>query len=74
MYAKIERHPPYGFWEEDLIFFENLPVMWPRKQIKLSDLVKSHMKRGGLLNKHICGEKSNISKVTAESVSFHFSH
>ena len=32
------------------------------------------MKRGGLLNKHICGKKSNISNETAEIVNFHFSH
>ena len=32
------------------------------------------MKRGGLLNKHICEKKSNISNETAETVNFHFSH
>ena len=32
------------------------------------------MKRGGLLNKHICGKKSNISNETAETVNFYFSH
>ena len=38
-------------------FFENFPFMSPRQPIKLSDLAKSHMKHGGLLNKHICGKK-----------------
>ena len=76
MYAKFQCHPRYGFWEEFLlIFFENLPVIWPRQPIKLSDLNKSHKKWGGLLNKYIWGKKkSNISKVTAEIVNFHFSH
>ena len=35
-------------------FFENLPFISPRQPIKLSDLDKSRMKRGGLLNKHCC--------------------
>ena len=49
--------------------------MSPRQPIKLSDLDKSHMKRGGLLNIHICEKKnSNISNETAEIVNFHFSH
>ena len=56
------------------IFFENLPFMSPRQPIKLSDLDKSRMQHGGLLNKHICGKKSNISSETAETVNFQFSH
>ena len=57
------------------IFFENLPFMSPRQPIKLSDLDKSRMQHGGLLNKHICEKKnSNISSETAETVNFHFSH
>ena len=56
------------------IFFENLPFMWPRQPIKLSDLDKSHMQHGGLLNKHICEKKSNISSETVETVNFQFSH
>ena len=55
-------------------FFENLPFMSPRQSIKLSNLDKSHMKQGGLFNKHICEKKSNISGETAETVNFHFSH
>ena len=48
--------------------------MLPRQPIKLSDLDKSHIKRGGLLNKHISDFFSNISNETAEIVNFHFSH
>ena len=45
--------------------------MSPRQPIKLSYLDKSRMQHGGLLNKHICGKKSNISSETAD---FQFSH
>ena len=56
------------------IFFENLPFMSPHQPIKLSYLDKSRMQHGGLLNKHICEKKSNISSETAETVHFQFSH
>ena len=56
-----------------LIFFsENLPFMSPRQPIKSSDLYKSHMKDGGLLNYNLC--KKNIPNDLAEIVNFHFSH
>ena len=45
-------------------FFENLPFMLPRQPIESSDLDKSRVKHGGLLNKHFCKKKIN----------FHFSH
>ena len=48
--------------------------MSPRQPIKLSNLEKSRMQHGGLLNKHICEKKSNISGETAETVNFQFSH
>ena len=48
--------------------------MSPHQLIKLSDLKKSHMKHGGLLNKHFCKKKSNIPNDLAEIVNFHFSH
>ena len=49
--------------------------MLPRQPIKLSNLDKSHMQHGGLLNKHICEKKkSNISSETAETVNFQLSH
>ena len=58
-----------------LIFFENLPFMSPRQPIKLSDLDKSLMKHGGLLNKYFFKKKnSNIPNDLAEIVNFHFSH
>ena len=47
--------------------------MSPHQPIKSSDLDKSHMKHGGLLNKHLC-KKSNIPNDLAEIVDFHFSH
>ena len=57
------------------IFLKNLPFMWPRQTIKLSNLDKSSMKHGGLLNKNLCEKKkSNIPKDLAEIVNFHFSH
>ena len=60
MYAKFQLHPHYGLCEEDfLIFLKNLPFMSPRQPITLSDLGKRRMKRGGLLNKHICEKKKN---------------
>ena len=45
--------------------------MLPRQPIKLSDLDRSCIQHGGLLNKR---EKSNISSETAETVNFQFSH
>ena len=57
-----------------LFFFENLPFMSPRQPIKLSDLDKSRMKHGGLLNNYFCKKKSNIPKNLAEIFNFHFSH
>ena len=49
--------------------------MSPRQRIKLSDLDKSCMKHGGLLNTYFCKEKnSNIPNDLAEIVNFHFSH
>ena len=55
-------------------FFENLPFMLPSQPMKSSDLDKSRMKHGGLLNKHFCKKKSNINNDLAEIVNFHFSH
>ena len=49
--------------------------MSPRQPIKLSDLGKSRMKHGGLLNNYFCKKKnSNIPNDLAEIVNFHFSH
>ena len=58
----------------NIFFSENLPFMSPRQPIKLSYLNKSHIQHGGLLNKHICEKKSNISSKTADTVNFRFSH
>ena len=48
--------------------------MSPRQPIKLSDLDKSGMKHGGLLNKYFCKKNSNIPYDLAEIVNFYFSH
>ena len=57
-------------------FFENLPSLSPRQPINVSDLGKSRMKHGGLLNKHFCKKKTiQISPIDlAEIFNFHFSH
>ena len=44
--------------------------MSPRQPIKLSDLDKSSMKHGGLLNRYFCKKKIQMAKI----VNFHFSH
>ena len=48
--------------------------MLPSQPIKSSDLDKSRMKHGGLLNKHFCKKKSYIPNDLPEIVNFHFSH
>ena len=50
-------------------FFENLPFMSPRQPIKLTDLDKSRMQHGGLLNKHICEKENQISPVRQQKLS-----
>ena len=55
-------------------FFEILPFMSPRQPIKSSDLDKSRMKHGRLLNKHFCKINSNFPNDLAEIVNFHISH
>ena len=50
MYAKIQLIPLMVSEKIFKILFESLPFMWPWQPIKLSDLDKSHVKRGGLLN------------------------
>ena len=57
------------------IFSKIYPLCRPVNQSNLSDLDKSHMKHGGLLNKHFCKKKkSNSPNDLAEIVNFHFSH
>ena len=48
--------------------------MSPRQPIKLSDLDKSRMKHGGLLNKYFCIFFFKYPNDLAEIVNFHFSH
>ena len=52
-----------------LNIFENLPFMSLRQPIKLSDLDKSRMKHGGLLNKYFCKKKIQISLMTWQKLS-----
>ena len=73
-YANFQLHPPYSEKKNFEYFFENLPFLSPRQPIKLSDLDKSRMQHGGLLNKHFCEKKIKISSETAETVNFQFSH
>ena len=54
-------------------FFLQLTLYVTPKPIKLSDLDKSRMKHGGLLNKHFCKQNSNIPNDLADIVNFHFS-
>ena len=49
-------------------FYQNLPFMSPLEPIKLSDLDKRRVKRGGLLNKHFC-EKNQISPMRQQNLS-----
>ena len=56
-------------------FFLKATFMSPGQPIKSSDLDKSRLKHGGLLNKHFCKKKlSNIPNDLAKIVNFHFSH
>ena len=58
-----------------LNIFEILPFISPRQPIKLNYLDKSQMQHGGLLNKHICEKKNQISPVRQKKiVNFLFSH
>ena len=57
-----------------LNIFRKFTFMSPCQPIKLSDLDKSRMKHGELLNKYFCKKHSNIPNDLAEIVNFHFSH
>ena len=50
-------------------FFENLPFMSPCQPIKSSDLDKSRMKHGRLLNRHFCKNKNQISQMSWQKLS-----
>ena len=58
----------------NFFFLKNLPFMSPGQPIKLSDLDKSGMQHGGLLNKHFCKKNLNIPNETEKIVNFLFSH
>ena len=50
-------------------FYENLPFLPRRQPIKFTDLDKSHMKRRGLLDKHFCKKKFQISPMRQKKLS-----
>ena len=56
-----------------LNIFRKFTLYVARQPIKFSDLDKSRMKQGGLLNKYFCKINSNIPNGLAEIVNFHFS-
>ena len=51
-------------------FFENLLFMSPRQPIKSSDLDKSRMKHGRLLNKHFCKKKNKYPQRLGRNCQF----
>ena len=69
-YAKFQLHPPKVSEKKNFEKnFENLPFMLPSQPIKSSNLDKSRMKHGGLLNKHFCKEENQISPMTWQKLS-----
>ena len=59
MHAKFQRHPPYGFWEEDflhflfyfILFFSKFSLSVAMATNQISDLDKIHMVGRGVLQK-----------------------
>ena len=62
---------PYMVSEKKIFkhFYENQPFLPPQQPIKFTDLDKSHMKRSGLLNKHFCKKKFQISPIRQKKLS-----
>ena len=71
IYAKFQLHPPYGFQDFTKIYLLFISHWQP---IKLTDLDKSHLKHGGLLNIHFCKKKFKYPNVKAKIANFHFFH
>ena len=72
MYAKFRLHPIIYIVSEKKIlkhFYENRPFLPPQQPIKFTDLDKSHMKFRGLLNKHFCKKKFQISPIRQKKLS-----
>ena len=67
-YAKFQLHPPRRIL--NIYSKRALPFMSPRQPIKSSYLDKSRMKHGGLLNKHFCKIKNQISPMTWQKCQF----
>ena len=68
MYAKFQLHPLMVSEKKIFNNFRNIAFTWPRQPIKSSDLDKSHMKCGGLLNKNVC-EKNQMSPMRQQKLS-----
>ena len=62
---------PYRVSEKKIFkhFYENRPFLPHRQPIKFTNLDKSHMKRRGLLNKHFCKKKIQISPIRQKKLS-----
>ena len=69
MYAKFRLHPHMVSEKILKYFYENWPFMPSRQPIKFTDSDKSHMKRRGLLNKHFCKTKFQISPMRQKKMS-----
>ena len=57
------------FLRRILNIFRKFTLYVARQPIKLSDLDKSRMKHGGLLNKHFCKKKFQISPMRQKKMS-----
>ena len=55
-------------------FLENFALYVAPSTNQIKRFRRSHMKRGGLLNNHICTKNTNIPNGSEEIVNFHFSH
>ena len=64
MYEKFQLHPPYVSSKFCFKFVLKFTLQFCRhgnQKKKISNLAKSHMKRRGLLNKHLCELFSSIA-------------
>ena len=77
MYAKFRLHPSYGFCEEGffLTFLRKSTLFATLTTNQIHRIDKSRMKRRGLLNKHFCKKKLQISPMRQKKLSISsFSH
>ena len=69
--CKVSASSSLGFLSRRILIFflENLTFMLSRQPIKSNDLDKSRMKYAGLLDKHFCKNKNQISPMTWQKLS-----